>query len=163
MTTQKRLKELLFFDPETGIFIWRVKPSNPVKRGSVAGHLGVLGYTLIGIDGLVYPAHRLAYLWMMGEFPPHEIDHIDGQRANNKWSNLRPVTKSQNQQNSKMRIDNTSGHKGITWNTDRQKWMARVQIGNKRHYLGIYDDLAQAVQAVKTSRSKLHGEFTRHN
>ncbi|MCK9994454.1 MAG: hypothetical protein Dbin4_02974, partial [Alphaproteobacteria bacterium] len=97
--TQSRLKELLHYDPDTGVFTRRVQTSSNARVGDVAGCLHPEGYRHIQIDGKRYAAHRLAWLYMTGEWPTNQLDHLNGVRDDNRWGNLREATHGQNQQN----------------------------------------------------------------
>jgi hypothetical protein len=97
--TQQRLHELLHYDPSTGAFTWRVAPNRRIIAGSVAGVTETNGYRRIRIDGRQYGAHRLAWLYMHGEFPPNDIDHINRTRDDNRSTNLRAVTRKENMTN----------------------------------------------------------------
>lgn len=101
--TPARLREVLRYNKRTGLFHWKARDnrhpynSNPIP-GTLAGSIGTYGYVRICIDGRLYEAHRLAYLWVYGEWPPHQIDHKNEVKADNRWCNLRPATPLQNTQ-----------------------------------------------------------------
>lgn len=97
--TQEYLKSILFYDPETGLFVWLKSLSNRAKIGTPAGTLRSNGYLKTNIDGQLYYNHRLAWLYMTGEWPAYNIDHINGIKDNNEWKNLREATHSQNNKN----------------------------------------------------------------
>jgi hypothetical protein len=143
--TQARLKELLNYDPETGLFVWRV--TRRVKAGTIAGSKHpTQHYIAIKIDGVLYKAHRLAWLYEYGIWPPNEIDHINRVRTDNRLENIRLATKAENAQNRKTRTDNSSGMTGVSWHKRDKKW--RVYIG-KGKYLGYFDALEDAIAARK--------------
>ena len=114
MLTQAILKEKLHYSIITGEFYW-LKPKQGVKTDNVAGALNLSGHRKIMVNGKLYYAHRLAWFYCTGEFPKHEIDHKNGITDANQWLNLREATRSQNQHNTSLRSDNTSGYKGVTW------------------------------------------------
>jgi hypothetical protein len=143
MITAERLRELLHYEPETGIFVWLVKPSRRVRAGAVAGCI-YCGYRRIKVGPRLYPAHRLAFLWMTGEWPKAEIDHINMDRADNRWRNLREASHSQNQVNRSLQSTNTSGFKGVSWHSRTHKWTSRIQINGKRKNLGCFDSPERA-------------------
>lgn len=153
--TQSALKELLHYCPETGIFRWRVSLGT-AKAGSVAGYLDGNGYQQIGIQGKPYLAHRLAWLYEFGEFPPNDLDHKNRVRSDNRICNLRPATKAENNQNCSMRRDNTSGHVGVYWYKRDKKWRAKIQINRKTTQLGRFTNLEDAIAARKAAELKYH-------
>ena len=153
--TAIRLRSQLVYDPETGIFRRRIDVSN-VKAGSVAGTL-VRGYRIIAIDGKRYPAHRLAWLYVTGDWPIGEVDHRDLDRDNNRWINLRDASRSQNQGNRKIRRGNLSGWKGVTWHRRDKRW--RAQLGKR--YLGGFTCPAAAHFKYLVEAAKHFGDFAR--
>ena len=158
--TQARLKELLHYDPETGRFTWLVAPKfGSVKAGDPAGGTNSQGYLAIRLSGRLYVAHRLAYLYMTGAFPKDFVDHIDRDRTNNRWVNLRPATRSQNQANRGLQTNNVSGVRGVSWHTARQKWRATGQVLGVAHHIGLFDCLEDAQSAARAWRVANHGEF----
>jgi hypothetical protein len=106
-------------------------------------------------------AHRLAYLYMTGEWPPAGIDHRDTNRSNNRWNNLRAATQLQNSTNSSIRIDNTSGYKGVYWHIGARKWRAQIVSKGKIHLLGYFSTPQAAHRAYCEAAIRLHGEFAR--
>lgn len=160
--TASYVRQILDYDPETGIFVWRVKRNNRIPAGSVAGRDNGLGYIRIGINGRNYKAHRLAWLITYGQWPSKHIDHIDGNRANNMISNLREASVSQNSMNRKLSIINTSGYKGVYWHTQVYKWQARIMIHGKAKHLGLFDTAEEAHAAYCLAADRLHGEFANY-
>lgn len=138
--TQHRLKELLSYDPDTGIFTW-IKRSN-----NTAGAVDAYGYTVIRIDTVLYKAHRLAWLYMHGEFPAGNLDHINQVKSDNRIDNLRVVSQSQNMQN-------LAGVKGISWDKTRAKWCARIKVMYKDIYLGRFINKDDAIAARKAAEA----------
>ena len=155
MLTQSALKEILHYDPETGIFKW-LKSRGGVKAGSVAGSVDVQGYKLIMVKCKSYRAHRLAWFYIHGEFPPAGLDHKNRDRADNRISNLRPATQAENLQNLSISKNNTSGHAGVFWNSPRQKWGARMSLKNKTRFLGHFNNIEDAIAARKAAELKYH-------
>lgn len=155
MITADRLREVLFYDPESGIFLWRVEP----RRRPINGPAGSLnrGYRDICIDQQRYKAHRLAWLYMTGKMPTKAIDHIDGQPDNNRWSNLREASMSQNIANAKRRITNVSGYKGVSWVPQCSKW--RVRVGGK--HVGLFATVEEAGTAYAVAAQITYGDFAR--
>lgn len=155
--TAEKLKEVISYDPETGIFTWKHRKA----RGGLAGHLDSNGYLTIRVDWILYGAHRLAWLYMTGSWPSGDIDHKDGDSANNRWANLRDATVSQNMANSKLSRGNTSGVKGVHWDKDNRKWRARIKVKYKSIHLGEFDCPAAAHFAYLVEADKQFGEFAR--
>ena len=161
MLTAERLRELLHYDSDTGVFTWRVDRRGGRKAGDVTGARHGRGYVVIGIDNKLYLAHRLAWLWMTGAWPEDKIDHMDLDRANNRFANLRPATESQNKANAPLRRDNTSGFKGVSWHSAVNRWAAQIHH-NKRHYhLGLFDRPEEAHDAYVAAAERLFGEYAR--
>lgn len=153
------LKSILFYDPETGLFTW-LKNIGKAKKGMVAGKPHPHGYILIGINGFHYLAHRLAWFYMKGEWPP-EIDHEDLIKNNNRFSNLRIATRTQNNMNTISRKNSTSGCKGASVDRRDGKYDARITVEGKTHYLGRFSNPEEATQAYHEAAKKLCGEFAR--
>lgn len=162
MLTAERLREVLTYDADTGEFRWRVRPSNRVRVGDVAGHLEPFrGYVLLRIDGRMYLGHRLAWLYAHGSWPTLQIDHRDGDRANNRIANLREATQVQNSANMKRRPNNTSGFKGVTWDKSRRMWMAQIRAYGVHRVLGHFDAPQDAHAAYVAAAERYFGEFAR--
>ncbi len=159
MLTQERLKNLLSYDPNTGIFIWRETRNQLSRRGSTAGTTKDDGYIHIKIDGQKYFAHRLVFLYETGEFPPNQVDHINHKNADNRRENLRLCTQSQNQGNSIVRSSSNSGYKGVSWYKDYNKWMAHIQRNNKRTTLGYFNCKHEAAKEYNKRAEEFWGEF----
>lgn len=162
MITQEYLKEVLNYNSETGIFTWKVRKGVRGKVGAVTGTLSKYrGYLDIKIDGVLYPAHRLAWLYVYGKMPDNLIDHIDCDRVNNRISNLREATHSENLRNTGRTVVNTSGFKGVSLHKMTGKWQARVGVNRTRKYLGLFDTPEEAFIAYQAAAQELHGEFYR--
>lgn len=162
MLTAERIREVLSYDPETGVFTWRISPSTRVKVGDVAGHIDIKGYRRISIGRKVYKAHRLAFLWMTGEWPKtKEVDHADDNHDNNRWHNLREATNSQNQANTRLRTSNKSGFKGVSFSQPAKKWLAVIYHQGSRYQLGFFDNPEDASAAYQSAAQRLFGEFHR--
>lgn len=131
------------------------------KAGSKAGSIDRYGYTSIRIEGKNYLAHRLIYLMHHGNMPKF-IDHIDGDKTNNKIENLRPCELVQNSWNAKISVKNTSGVKNVMWHKRDCKWQVTVSIGGRQKHFGYYDDLDLAELVAIEARNKYHKQFARH-
>lgn len=156
--TQERLKELLHYDPETGHFTWRVS-SGRVAAGAVAGSFDGCGYRVISVERKLHRAHRLAFLYMTGSFPPDCVDHVNRDRANNQWANLRPATRRENQGNTGLQSNNTSGYRGVSWHKKAGKWRAEGACGGHVKYLGLFASLEEAASAAQAWREDYFGEY----
>jgi hypothetical protein len=158
--TAERLRELLEYDPETGIFRWLVVQNNRMKIGQVGGTITDKGYRQIRVDGVKYRAHRLAWLYMTGEWPEHELDHINGIKDGNWWNNLRPSNRVLNLQNQrKARSCNKSGLLGVT-TLKNGKFQARITVYGKLIYLGLYTKAILAHNAYISAKRELHEACT---
>lgn len=162
MINVERLKIILSYDQETGIFIWRVKTSSRACVGYVAGHLTNCGYRSIKIDGRHILAHRLAWLYMTGEWPTDDIDHINLDRTDNRWINLRSATRSQNKANAAAPVCNTSGFKGASWHKSTKKWRATIKVAGKPQHLGSFSSAEEAHTAYCGAAKKSFGNFARN-
>ena len=155
--TQAILKSLLTYDPETGVFMWRV--SRGTRRAGSSAGANSQGYTRIKLLGAQYMAHRLAWLYVNGNLPTQEIDHINRVRNDNRIKNLRLATHSQNTRNAKIRIDNKTGVRGVAWHSQSQSWYAYVHDGQKRVNLGYHKTFAAAV-AARSEAEERYGYAT---
>jgi HNH endonuclease len=161
--TAERLRELLHYDPETGVFIRRVAVGRHgrCRAGTVAGR-GVGEYRGIGIERKTYTAHRLAWLWVTGKWPECQIDHINCDPADNRWCNLREATQSQNQANRRVRqANNTSGFNGVRRYKGSKGWHARIRIEGEEKYLGCFNYIGLAMFVYNFTAWHLNGEFAR--
>ncbi|MBX2989467.1 MAG: HNH endonuclease [Bdellovibrionaceae bacterium] len=156
MVTQAQVKELLDYDPATGLFRWRVSNSNRVKVGAIAGSINAIGYRAIGINGRLFLAHRLAWIYMHESIPAQFcIDHVNGIKNDNRLVNLRLATRRQQQGNLKSHNSNTSGHRGVFLNKKTGKYYAH--IGNK--HLGTFSSLDEARSFRDAEAKNYWGEF----
>lgn len=153
--TQDRVKTLLLYDPDTGVFRWKVARSN-AARLSTAGTVCKKGYRRISIDAKTYPAHRLAWLYVYGVYPDTEMDHINRNRDDNRISNLRVANRFVNTQNTNGRKDNVSGHRGVGWHKISARWRARINVNNKCVNLGSFLSFEEAVAAYQQAAAKHH-------
>jgi hypothetical protein len=157
MLTVERLREVLNYDPTTGLLAWRTRISIRVMPGKIAGHQNRYGYISLRIDGILYQAHVLAWFYMTGEWIPGGIDHRDLDGANNKWINLRRANRSQQEGNTRINKRNMVGLKGVGRNGKIGKYRARC----KNIMLGWFDCPAAAHLAYIIAADKEFGEFAR--
>lgn len=159
--TQKRLKELLIYDERNGLFRWLVSMNNAVMAGEIAGSpIPPKMHWRISVDGKAYSAHRLAWLYIYGEWPEKSLDHANGNTGDNRISNLREATNSQNTANSKMRSDNKSGFKGVHYHPATGKWRARIYCNKKAISLGLFDTPREAGEAYRVASLQVFEEFS---
>jgi len=165
--TQEYLKSVLLYDPLTGVFKWISKPtprSNKVVIGGIAGDKDARGYMRIGIKGHRYPSHRLAWLYMTGGWPKNGIDHINHDKSDNRWSNLRDIAHQDNLKNQRARTTNKSGVTGVSWDRARNKWYAYIRFDGKTIQLGRHEKLEDAKVAREIAKRKYsyhpnHGKY----
>ena len=155
----ERLRELLEYFPETGIFRWRVSPARNVKVGDIAGCLNGKGYLQIKIDGKLHSAHRLAWLYTHGTWPADQIDHINRDRSDNRILNLREATPAENGRNMSKASNNTSGYPGVYWRKARQKWQAQITHLGERIHLGYFTEKSDAIAARQAAEIKYWGSL----
>ena len=157
---QEYLKSILTYCKASGVFKWRVKHSKKVNAGAIAGGRNVAGYTVIGIDRKVYYAHRLAWLYVNGEWPI-QIDHRNCDKADNRWRNLRLANHTQNALNAKLTIRNTSGRKGVSWQKSANKWAASIYLDGRKIHLGLFDNIEAAHSSYMAAAKRAEPKFAR--
>lgn len=151
----ERLRELLNYDPRTGVFTWRIGRGKCLK-GSVAGSKN-RGYVTIMLDGVNYLAHRLAWLYVYGAWPLGELDHRFGVHSDNRIAELRPATSTQNKQNQhRAKSNNRCGFLGVSWVTRTQKWRATIKVATKQTHLGTFSTPEKAHLAYLKAKAKYH-------
>lgn len=176
LLTRKRLQELLHYNPETGVFTWlqrsiigiRDPQWNGRYAGTEAGSIktdknGRLQYRKINMGGKVRAAHRLAFLYMTGKFPPVGVDHKDGNSLNNCWDNLRPATQSENSANSRISKNNSTGFKGVMFHKVNGYYTATITKQRHKQHLGCFSTPEEAHTAYVAASKKHFGEFARAN
>lgn len=167
---QKILQSILHYDPTTGIFVWRIRQDCPKTwntryAGKVAGYEWKASrnvtYRCIRIFDWPFLAHRLAYLYMTGEWPDETVDHRDLDGLNNTWDNLRPATKSQNAANTPVLSTNTSGLKGVSRQSGTRRYRATIRINGRQQWLGSFATKEEAAAAYAAAAKAKSGEFAR--
>lgn len=153
--TVERLREALAYDPETGVFTWKIKAAQRLHVGDVAGGPDSKGYIRIRLDGVLRFAQRLAWLYVYGEWPTGEVDHKNRTPGDNRISNLRDGTRSDNQHNAGVRTDNKSGITGV-YERRNGKWGAQIMVHTKNRHLGIFDTAEEAHAAYLAAKRELH-------
>lgn len=157
----REIADLLRYDPVTGLLYWR---GGPRRRpdGTPAGSLNADGYLRVTVKYKRYPAHRLAWLLVRGEWPERDLDHINGNRSDNRISNLRPCTDQQNQRNRKpMKHTHSGGLKGAIWDKRIGRWHARIKVDSRAVHLGTFDTPHEAHERYAQAAIARFGEFAR--
>lgn len=171
--TASYVRSILDYDSSSGAFHWNERPLEHFKTqhgcsswnarfaGKRAGSKNGRDYFHIRINGSQYRSNRLAWLWMTGEWPKAHIDHIDCDKTNDRWANLREATHAQNMANKPVQQNNTSGFKGVSWHKQHGKWQAYIKLNGRRRYIGYFDDLEQAAAAYQRAAIDAFGSFAR--
>lgn len=154
------IANMLSYDPETGKLFWKVN-TRRTKAGQEAGCCNGDGHLKVGIIGRKLFAHRIAYALMTGAFPSAQIDHINGNRMDNRWCNLRPVDIQENAKNRSVNSNSKSGIIGVRWRQDRNKWSARIYLKGKEIHLGDFEMLLEAA-CVRKSAEAVYGFHENH-
>lgn len=169
--TAAKLRALLDYDPETGVFTWLYRPVSMFKdgghsaqhqqsrwntnyAGKPAGNRMTSGYVFISVCGCRDYAHRLAWLYVTGEYPNEHIDHVNGIRWDNRLVNLRAVSQFENAKNQRLRSTNTSGTMGVAWHRQRGKWGARIMVAGRNISLGLYTEKDAAIKARREAEAR---------
>ena len=154
MSLKDKCLKKLSYDQKTGIFTWNYDGTRGVKAGDVAGYKMQDGYIMLSVGGRKIVAHKVAWLFVYGEFPEGNLDHINRNKADNRIANLRNATYEQNAQNREKNCKNTSGYKGVTWHKRDQRWQAAITIKRKVIHLGYYQDPQDAYSAYIEASKK---------
>ncbi len=157
MLTQTRLKELLSYNPVTGIFRWKSFRGGSAKIGSVAGGPGLDGYWRIKVDGVRHLTHRIVWLYYHGRWPKDQLDHINNIKKDNRIGNLREVNNMDNCRNQRrIRKNNKSGYLGVSWNKKHSKWVAQISADGTNKHLGYFSDPKEALEIYVKMKIALH-------
>lgn len=162
-------RDRLDYDPETGIFrlkarpgdAWHIRSWNTKFAGKVTGTPNSHGYLRICLEGVSYKAHRLAWLWFYGRHPSDCIDHINGDKSDNRIANLRDASHAQNKRNVGRPGNNSSGFKGVYRHTQAGRWVARIKGDGKYRHIGIFPTIEEAAEAYRKAAEAEHGDFAR--
>lgn len=159
--TQEELRRVLGYDPTTGIFRWLVALGRRVKVGAQAGGISSVGYIVIRVHKQIYQAHRLAFLYVTGRWPSDDMDHVNGDRKDNRFANLREATRGENCMNRARPSNNKSGFKGVCFRRSNNKWAAQIGTKNRMIHLGYFTSPGAAAAAYDQAANKHHGQFKR--
>src|SRR5262245_27019255 len=169
--TPEKVKQLLAYDPISGVLTWKFNIRNGkgagyvrIKAGDIAGSINKHpkhGYRIIKIKHIGYRAAHIAWVIMTGDWPSQKVDHRNGNRADDSWSNLRAADDQQNAMNQKTPKNNTSGCKGVHWQSNIDKWAARISFQSRRINLGFFKEKEDAIAARKRAEQIHFGEWAR--
>ena len=158
--TYARARELLCYDPTTGLLTWKVRVGSRAPQGGIAGYLDKKGYVYVGVDGKYYFGHRVAWLLHFGRWPTKQIDHRDEVKDNNRITNLRETTFTENMHNQhRARRHNLLGLRGVSKNHD--KFQAEIFAAGKRTYLGTFETPLEAHAAYVAAKRHHHPSSVR--
>lgn len=160
--TYEQVARAVSYDPETGVIRWirSAGRHGRIPAGAVAGCLNSEGYRHIVIDGAKVKAHRVAYLLMTGAWPSEFIDHVNMDRADNRWANLRPASRTDNKANQRIRKDSRNRYKGVVRQRDG-RWGAEIVKGGVKHWLGMHETEESAAAAYASAAQHVFGQFAR--
>ena len=164
LPSRDRLSQIFTHDITTGLFTWKIRTSNRVNVGDIAGYIDLIGRRVIRIDSELYYAYVLVWIWCSDEPVPDEIDHIDMNKGNDAFNNLRAATRQQSSYNKGVRPDSGTGVKGVEYEASRNKYKPYIKdaVTGKKIHLGRYDTLEEAKKVREAAAEKMHGEFVRH-
>jgi hypothetical protein len=158
----KNVRSLFNYDPLSGDLIWKIRPSIRVRSvGAIAGYVSNNGYRRVEFDGRSYLAHRIIWLWMTRKWPLHQIDHIDLNRANNRWTNLREATRAQNQWNTRPRKKGRPKGVHLVKEGRKKPWIANICANGTKRRLGYFVSSNEAAEAYQRAAAELHGKYMR--
>ena len=159
MISAEELRELVDYDPDSGVFTRRKRTSSSTRIGDVVGNVNAGGYIEMSVGGKRSYGHRLAFLWMTGEIPP-VVDHINGVRSDNRWINLRAADAALNAENRRNRPRGANPLLGVSWHRGAQKWTCCIQVRGTYKYLGLFVDPEEAHQVYLAAKRELHAGCT---
>lgn len=157
--SHKHVKECFHYEPSSGKLTWKISKARCVKIGQEAGWMRSDGYRQVEVDGTKFLVHRLIYFFIEGKFPPKEIDHIDGNKSNNRWNNIRACSRSENMSNAGPRRNNKLGIRGVYYDPKRRRYITRIRKGCTKKYIGSFKTKEEAARAYQEEQSKIFGEY----
>ena len=158
--TKERLEQFVRYEPTTGLLTWIISPGGRAKIGATVGSKHSRGYREARIDGCRLFVHQAVWVLMTGSWPSHQIDHINGDRSDNRWGNLRAAMQYQNSANMRRRPSNQSGFKGVV-KTNKNGWTAYIHVSGKTRYLGVFSTPEAASAAYENAAREAWGEYAR--
>jgi hypothetical protein len=158
----QKMREFISYDPDSGVMTWKKVLSNRTKPGALCGaNIDSKGYGRVCFDGKQYRAHRVVWALFYGEAPDQQIDHINGNRLDNRIANLRLASNAQNSRNCRLSKNNTSGITGVVFHKGTKKWLAQIMLNRQRIYLGLYDTIEMAAAVRKKAETQYFGQFAK--
>lgn len=157
------IKDFISYDPDTGYLTWLKSPCRRVKEGAVVSSIDAYGYFVVAFRGSRWKAHRLAWFLHYGEDPPETVDHINGDRKDNRLCNLRAASRGENLKNMSVSGKGSSKYKGVSWNKAVKQWTAYISVDNKKVHLGCFSSEEEAANAYNKRATVEYGEFARLN
>lgn len=158
------LHKYFLYNPSTGALTWKISPAQCIKPDKVVGSINKLsGYRLLSFNKKTYRSHRIIWALMTGYWPSNNIDHINLNRADNRWVNLREATAQENMRNKKSAKNSSSHYKGVCWHKRDKIWQSVLRIGGKNLHLGYFQNEADAAKAYNEKAKTLFGEFVNLN
>lgn len=154
-----KLRSMIEYNPETGKF-YALYSHKDLPVGREVGCIDS-GYVRLSVAGKIYKGHRLAWFYTYGEWPSGDIDHVNGDKSDNRICNLRKASRGQNMMNIGLKKHNTSGYKGVSYYRKTGKWKAQIQSNGKKVGLGYFDDIRDAAEAYIFAALELHGDYAR--
>lgn len=164
--TQETVRTFFAYDPENGELRWRTRADrdhswNMRFAGEVVGSILKNGYRYFNLSTRVLLAHRVIWLWMTGEWPTKQVDHINGVRDDNRWSNLRLASQEENSANQGLRSNNTSGVKGVSWDKKSKSWVVHITVSRKQMWIGSSRSKDEAIAMRRAAEAQYQGAFAR--
>ena len=158
----QKMREFISYDPDSGVMTWKKVLSNRTKPGALCGaNIDSKGYGRVCFDGKQYRAHRVVWALFYGEAPDQQIDHINGNRLDNRIANLRLASNAENSRNCKLSKNNTSGVTGVSYHAQAKKWFAQIMFNRKNNNLGLFNTKEEAIAARKKAETQYFGQFAK--